>query len=214
MTRRFALGWGTALLAVAMLLGVLLVSVPDSTAVDRWWHGVIADLRSPMLVAFSRGMDWLGGGAVAHYVVPLVIGLILLLLRRWRSAVFALIAFAASALLVQVFKQLLGRDRPEGLMVAVDYGSYPSGHTANAATIAIVLWLVFPRLITAILGTVWVLLMAFSRTLLSVHWITDTIGGAMLGIGAGLLIAGVLISWVSPGHQHGGLRHLRQEPPF
>lgn len=194
MTRRSTLGWGAALLAATMMLGALLNTVPGSTAVDHWWHDAITNISSPELVAFARGMDWLGGGAVANYIIPLLIGLLLLLMRGWRSAVFALIAFATSALLVQAFKQMFGRDRPEGLMVAVDYGSYPSGHTANAATIAIVLRVIFPRLLIAILGTTWVLLMALSRTALSVHWITDTLGGTMLGIGAGLLVAGTMIT--------------------
>lgn len=195
MTRKIALGWGAALLAVAFILGALLIREPGPTRADLWWHGVVADLRSPMLTEFSRGMDWLGGGVIAICVVPLLIGLALLLIRGWRTAIFALIAFATSSLLVQVFKQLLGRDRPDGLQVAVDYGSYPSGHTANAATIALVLWLVFPRLLTIALGTSWVLLMAFSRTTLSVHWITDTLGGTLLGIGTGLLIAAVMSTW-------------------
>lgn len=194
MTRRSTFGWGTALLAATMALGALLNSVPGSTAVDRWWHDAISDLSSPILLAWARGMDWLGGGAVANYIVPLLIGLLLLLMRGWRSAIFALLAFAASSLLVQAFKQIFGRDRPEGLMVAVDYGSYPSGHTANAATLAIVLWVIFPRLLIALLGTTWILLMALSRTVLSVHWITDTLGGTMLGIGAGLLVAGAMIT--------------------
>lgn len=194
MRRWSAIGWGTALLGVTASLGILLNTVPGSSAPDRWWHSVVSEISSPVLVSLARAMDWVGGGAVAHYVVPSLIGVALLVLRGWRSAAFALIAFIVSALLVQTFKQIFGRDRPEGLMVAVNYGSYPSGHTANAATIAVVLWVVFPRCLTAILGASWTLLMALSRTLLSVHWMTDTLGGSMIGVGAGLLVAGTMIS--------------------
>jgi undecaprenyl-diphosphatase len=40
-----------------------------------------------------------------------------------------------------------------------------------------------------IVGACWVLLMAFSRTYLHAHWLSDTVGGAMLGAGAVLLVA-------------------------
>lgn len=38
--------------------------------------------------------------------------------------------------------------------------------------------------------------MALSRTFLSVHWATDTIGGALLGAGVVLLLAAWLLPWV------------------
>ncbi len=90
---------------------------------------------------------------------------------------------------VQLLKQLFGRARPDDMLVVSDYGSFPSGHTANAATIALVLWVLFPRVWVAIVGAAWVLAMALSRTFLSVHWATDTLGGALVGAGVVLVLA-------------------------
>ena len=70
-----------------------------------------------------------------------------------------------------------------------DYGSFPSGHAANAATVAAVAVVLFPRVWVIVAGAVWVVLMAFSRTYLHAHWASDTLGGALLGTGAVLVVA-------------------------
>ncbi|MBN9188854.1 MAG: phosphatase PAP2 family protein, partial [Microbacterium sp.] len=79
--------------------------------------------------------------------------------------------------------------RPENIIVISDFGSFPSGHVANAATIAAVAFVLFPRVWTAVAGAAWVVLMAFSRTYLHAHWLSDTLGGALIGCGAALLVA-------------------------
>lgn len=40
------------------------------------------------------------------------------------------------------------------------------------------------------------LAMALSRTFLSVHWATDTLGGALVGAGVVLALAAWLLPWV------------------
>lgn len=201
MTRRREIGWGAVLVAVAMLLGVLLTAFPTLDGLDQWWHGVIGEVRTSATVTLAHILDRVGGGVIGVFVVPVLIGAVLWWLRGWRVGVFAVAVFAVSALLVQIAKHLFGRARPEDLMVVTDHGSFPSGHTANAATIAIVITLIFPRLITALLAVAWVLLMAFSRTVVSAHWLTDTLGGAMLGTAAGLLMAAALLPWATKPRQ-------------
>ncbi len=191
------LWWGVGLLALATVLGALVVFVyPETPGFDHWWNETVAGIRGDWLLQFALVMDWIGGGWVAILGVPLLVILALLLARRWRSAVFAAVCFAASAGAVQLLKQLFGRARPEDMLVVSDYGSFPSGHTANAATIALVVWVLFPRVWTAILGALWVLAMALSRTFLSVHWATDTLGGALVGAGVVLVLAAWLLPWV------------------
>jgi undecaprenyl-diphosphatase len=155
------------------------------------------------MYSFALALNWIGGGWVAILGVPVVAIVALLLARRWRSALFAAICFAASAGAVQLLKQLFGRARPEDMLVVSDYGSFPSGHTANAATIALVVWVLFPKAWTALLGALWVLAMALSRTFLSVHWASDTLGGALVGAGVVLVLAAWLLPWV---------RQRREEP--
>ena len=191
------LWWGVGLLALATALGAVVVfAYPSTPGFDRWWNDTIAGARADWMVDFALVLNWIGGGWVAILGVPVLTILVLVLARRWRGAVFAAVCFAASAGAVQVLKQLFGRARPDDMLVVSDYGSFPSGHTANAATIALVLWVLFPRMWVAIVGIVWVLAMALSRTFLSVHWASDTLGGALVGAGVVLVLAAWLLPWV------------------
>lgn len=191
------LWWGVSLLVLATALGAVVVFVyPQSPGFDRWWNETIAAARADWMLDFALALNWIGGGWVAILGVPLLAILALVLARRWRSAVFAAVCFVASAGAVQLLKTLFGRARPDDMLVVSDYGSFPSGHTANAATIALVLWVLFPRVWVAIVGALWVLAMALSRTFLSVHWATDTLGGALVGAGVVLVLAAWLLPWV------------------
>lgn len=160
-------------------------------AVDGWWNTLVAEWWSPALTGFSRVMNWAGGGWFGVLVVPIGGAIGLILLRRPWAAAFFLGAEAVSAAGVQVLKHVFGRVRPEDIIITSDYGSYPSGHVANAATLAAAAVVIFPRVWVAIVGAAWIMLMAFSRTYLHAHWLSDTLGGALLGVGAALLAAAV-----------------------
>lgn len=190
------LWWGVGLLALATAVGALVVfAYPQTPGFDRWWNDTIAGARADWMLDFALVLNWIGGGWVAILGVPVLAILALVIAGRWRGAVFAALCFAASAGAVQLLKQLFGRARPEDMLVASDYGSFPSGHTANAATIALVVWVLFPRVWTAVVGVLWVLAMALSRTFLSVHWASDTLGGALVGAGVVLVLAAWLLPW-------------------
>ncbi|WP_214466204.1 phosphatase PAP2 family protein [Microbacterium flavescens] len=181
---------GLVLVALSCVLGWWILTHGDPPfAVDVWWNTAVAELSTPFLTGFSRVMNWVGGGWFAVLVVPIGGAIVLIILRRPWAAAFFLTAEAVSAGGVQVLKHLFGRVRPEDIIVVSDYGSFPSGHVANAATLAVAAAVIFPRLWVMIVGACWVLLMAFSRTYLHAHWLSDTVGGAMLGAGAVLLVA-------------------------
>lgn len=181
---------GLVLLALACGLGYwILTRGEEPFSIDSWWNELVAGWGSPVLIAFSRFMNWAGGGWFAVLAVPIIGAIGLILLRRPWAAAFFLVAEAASAGAVQVLKHLFGRVRPEDIIVVSDYGSYPSGHVANAATLAVCAFVLFPRVWVAVVGVAWVVLMAFSRTYLHAHWLSDTLGGAMVGAGAVLLVA-------------------------
>jgi undecaprenyl-diphosphatase len=191
------LWWGVACLVVATALGAFVVyAYTETPGFDRWWNQLIESIRGDGMYRFALVLNWIGGGWVAILGIPLLAIVALLLARRWRSAVFAAVCFALSAGAVQLLKEIFGRARPEDMLVVSDYGSFPSGHTANAATIALVLWVLFPRVWTAIVGVLWILAMALSRTFLSVHWASDTLGGALVGAGVVLVLAAWLLPWV------------------
>ena len=55
------------------------------------------------------------------------------------------------------------------ILVHADTGSFPSGHTANAATMVVVLGILFPRVWVWCLGVAWAVLMALAPVT-TIHW--------------------------------------------
>jgi undecaprenyl-diphosphatase len=121
--------------------------------------------------------------------------------RPWHALYF-LVASAASAGLVQLLKAVFDRARPADILVHVDAGSFPSGHVANAATIAVALGFILQRTWVWVAGVAYVVLMALSRTYLGAHWLSDTIGGALLGAAVALLVWVLFFHRLGPGPWH------------
>jgi membrane-associated phospholipid phosphatase len=188
---------GAVLLALAILLGWWIYSRENEPfTVDAAWNTLLAGVDWTPFTGLSQFMNVAGGVLLSSLIVPVAVVALLLILRRPRSAVFFVMAVALSALAVQVLKNSFGRARPEDILISSDYGSFPSGHAANAATLAAVLVLLLPQLWTVVVGSLWVITMAFSRTYLHAHWLSDTLGGVLVGVGMALVCAAVLAGWL------------------
>ena len=129
-------------------------------------------------------------------VVTRAIVALLLILRRAWAALFSVVAALAGTLCVQLLKRLFARPRPEDMLVHSDIGSFPSGHVANAAVIAVTFAVLFPIVWVRVAGVAYVVLMAWSRTLLDVHWLSDTVGGALIGAGVVLVLWAFAARWL------------------
>lgn len=177
-------GVAFAALALVVALGTRGQALP----IDEAWHALWLHPPEGIVIA-ARVLNSIGGGFLGVIGIP-VLGAAFFFWRRGAlAAALFLLASAVSALSVQVLKNLVGRPRPDGMLVEADFGSFPSGHAANAATIAVIAFLLFPRLWVALVGIAWVVLMGLSRTALSVHWLSDILAGTLLGIAAALTVA-------------------------
>lgn len=184
---------GVGLVAAAVVIGILVVVEAD-VDLDDWWNGFVSFFAP--LQPISLALNFLGGGWFATFVVPLGAAAVLLALRRPWGAVYVILASAMSAAVVQLLKAMFGRPRPEEMIVVSDFGSFPSGHTANAATIAVVAVVLFPQVWVAVVGAAWVFAMAFSRTQVHAHWFSDTVAGTLVGTGMALVAAAILTRWL------------------
>jgi undecaprenyl-diphosphatase len=191
---RFAAPLGVALLAATTLLAVLLRDPNGSTvqSVDNAW----ADLMpgSPGgLIGVAATVVEAGMGGPTGLMVPLGLVGWLLLCRRWWSALYALTACVLVNLaLILPLKDLVDRAHPKDPWTLVSGASFPSGHAFGAASLVVVLGAVVCRRRTrrrwwpvGVLVTIAVML---SSTWVRDSWLSDTVGGALTGAGAALLL--------------------------
>jgi len=175
-------------IGVVLLLGVVITARAGRIGLDEEFMGELVEHRSPFWQVPALVFNVVGAGVVGVFVVPLGVGAVLLLRRRPWAALYWIAACALSAGVVQVVKHTFGRARPEEILVVSDYGSFPSGHTANAATLAVVLGVVLRRAWVWVAGVVYTVLMLLSRTYLGAHWLTDTVGGLLVGAGVAVVL--------------------------
>ena len=182
---------GSFILASAVVLGAIVHAHPDPFVLDLRWADRVASMRAPgwTFVAL-RIFDPLGRFPTS-WIVVLVIALVLIRAGR-RAAVAVLVAGEIASWTVNdLVKALVDRPRPPHGMIDASGASYPSGHAAFAAVTAVLaVALLVPagrRIIPTAVGAVLVAVMAWSRTYLGVHWLTDVAGGPAVGAGVGLI---------------------------
>ncbi len=141
-----------------------------------------------------------------------VIGIALILVmergleRSIRSAFPVLLSLLASGLVVQLVKRLVHLPRPLTVLGAARVHlvleplgqlSFPSGHAAAVAALAMALTIRYGRRV----GWVWVLafLGGLSRVYVGAHWVTDVAAGWSVGLACGLAVALLLRARASQG---------------
>lgn len=186
---------GLAAVAIAVVLGSLIFFRHNAPfLLDDAVMRELVENRAAWLDVPAFVLNWIGGGWFGVIVVPFgTIGVLVVLRRRWAALYYA-IAALLSVVVVHVLKAVFDRPRPEEILVGSDLGSFPSGHVANAATIAVSLAFIFARAWIWYAGVIYTVAMALSRTYLGAHWLSDTIGGALIGAGVAVIVWAPLAS--------------------
>lgn len=159
--------------------------------VDEHLLRVSLELRSGPLVGALAVLTWLGDVLV---VLPVSLAIALLIgftRHRWSPLLLVALASAGIGLAVYLIKIMIARPRPQvvNAIVAEDGFGFPSGHSAQAAALylllgAFALRLVRTRWVRNALFTAAVLaivITGFSRVMLGVHSPTDVVAGWTLG---------------------------------
>jgi undecaprenyl-diphosphatase len=138
--------------------------------------------RLAILLAHSGdSWFWLLGLAVVWLVGP----------ETWKGRSLLLAAgILVTAVLVLALKFTIRRQRPEGDWGAIyrrtDPHSFPSGHAARAFLLPVLAVVTGPAWFAGALW-VWAPLVALARVAMGVHYISDILAGAVLGVVIGLI---------------------------
>lgn len=171
-------------------------------AVFEW----VQSIQSHFLTAIMTTVTTLGDEGI----IFIVLGLVLLCTKKYRKAGISILVALLVMLVLNnlVLKELIARPRPFNLdpetydwwheVYKYPYFnihqpssySFPSGHTSSAFAAAIALLWHDRKL--GIPTTIFAAIMGFSRIYVEVHYCTDVIGGAIVGIIYALI--GVLIA--------------------
>jgi len=179
-------------LAVVIAFGAVNASHRgEPVAVDSEWMAAVLGGQLLPWLAPSLVLHEIGAGLPAFVIASAVTGALLLWKRPWGALYFAGTAILSTGV-VELMKNTIGRPRPAEALIDVGFGSYPSGHSARAAMIAVALGILLPRLWVWMLGAAYTLAMMFSRTQLGAHWLTDTVAGALTGAAVALLCYAVI----------------------
>lgn len=182
---------------IAMLLcviggGIISALGNEPLAVDVAWFDFSNRTLSPPIEEVSRFLNDAGAQVVVGVMIPVVAAILFAIRGRGWAAVAVLLCGVVSAPLVNEIKSVLERPRPDDQLISVTLSAYPSGHVANLAAVLVVLSLVLGWRWFGALTVVLIVAMALSRTYLNVHWITDDVGGVLLGSGLALVVWGAL----------------------
>lgn len=198
-----------ALTLVFVFGGVFALNSGAPIGLDAWWHDSIGVQPGTAMGVFAFTLAKIGS-SVGSGICVAIIAMLLFWRRQTQEGLILVVTALAAVAASEVIKMVVARPRPIDALLDPPGFSYPSGHSMGAAMLATTLFFLFtkserfrslvsPRL-TLIIGalvTLWVLLMMWSRTAVHVHWLSDTIAGALLGWSVAVLVRVIMLQLVA-----------------
>ncbi len=135
---------------------------------------------------------------------------------RWCALGLVVAVAILDPLSTHLLKEPIGRLRPYDVLPDVNKlvgsgsGSFPSNHALNNAAAAVIASAFYPHLRWVFWSLV--VLIAFTRVYVGVHWVSDVVGGAAIGALAGAGILWVLRKIIKSVNRRRGV-HSTQPPP-
>lgn len=209
--RAAATGPARAGAALAALSGLLLALVAaewgplmtqDRTVADRLHRTAVAE---PGFTHLNRVLtDWVWDTWTMRALLAVVV-IALFVRGARRLALWAAATSALGTLVQQSLKAALGRERPSwpDPVDSASYAAFPSGHALTVTvTFGLLWWLAVTRgarpavrRAVAAVGAVSVLGVGFTRVYLGVHWLSDVVGGWLIGAALVALSAAAYGRW-------------------
>ncbi len=158
-------------------------------AVDVAFFRMLAALAIPKSVSWPLVVIVRIGDGYIWAIIGFTLWLALPLPELLRTVLHCVLAIGVSLCIYLPIKLLVKRPRPfDGgmdvtpLVPPLDKYSFPSGHTMNNLAVAMTLSVHFPRLMVPAMA--FPVALGMLRILFGVHYLSDILGGTLLGIAA------------------------------
>ena len=152
--------------------------------IDSVVMNFVRSIQFPFLIGFSNAISWIFDPVVI-ILFSLIISLILYFKKFKKEGIFFALTILITGLFIKIAKWIFQRARPISTLIEESGFSFPSGHTTMALVFfGLVAYLFvskknrFGAMLVAVGLT---LLIGFTRIYLQVHWLTDVVGGFVLG---------------------------------
>ena len=182
----------TAIACLIILPTIFFIDLPVAEA---------ANALNPELRHYARQFSNFGDSSTYLIIAAFFVVLRKLIKKKWNLWPLILCAatLAVNGIFCQGFKYIFRRCRPEHFFTSHECGffsismdnhhlSFPSGHTADAFAMAMLLWVMAPR--WRVLWLTWAIMMATARIISLRHYPSDAMAGATIGI----LVAGSVLT--------------------
>ncbi len=199
-------------LSILLILSAVLIGIKvsedaltgDSGPFDR---GILLFLHKNVpegLIDFFEVVT-LSGSFSAIVAIAVVGGGLMMSLRNWFEVILLASSTVGGGLVIYLLKLVTARERPALWETRWYWGtSFPSGHTLETTCVATALVLCLSRVwpkngtIFRVAALLWVVLVGGSRLVLGVHWPTDVMAAACVGmlIPVSLQVLFVRLKWL------------------
>ena len=176
------------LLGFCLLFTILSILTLNNNLIliDNLVHELILSIRCNFLTVIFRIVTHL---ATSYFLIILTI-VLLVIIKNKKIPLFIALNLIFSFITNEIAKNIFMRERPIGINLITETSySYPSGHSmVGFAYYGFLIYLIHKyikdkkvRNIFTIILIIAILLVGFSRIYLGVHYLTDVLGGFLLG---------------------------------
>lgn len=182
-------------------------------------HLLLNPLHDPFLDYIFRGATILGDG-----IFILSLAVLLWFLKKKYLAIMIVSGYLISGIPVQIIKSFIIAPRPAIFLKSIhysqfvegvtlhNYNSFPSGHTASAFALAVILSIYLKNKWYSLFFLLLALVVSYSRIYLSQHFLEDVSVGSIIGVLSGMAAFLFLDKWAlkisSKGNKKNGLKEM------